>query len=153
MIDAFHFMAAHPIWLWLAVGAVLLVVELATGSGYLLWPAGAAGAVALLTLVTPLDDLAQILIFSALTIAGAYLGRRYMPVRARHPGDDLNDKTSRLLGRKGHVSAPFRGGEGRVFVDGSDWAADLAPGSAEPAVNDAIHVVAVSGSRLTVKGD
>ena len=108
---------------------------------------------ALLTLVTPLDDLAQILIFSALTIAATYLGRRYMPVRARHPGDDINDKTSRMLGRRGHVTAPFQAGVGRVFVDGADWTADLAPGSAEPALNDAVEVVAVSGSRLTVKGD
>ena len=42
-VEAFYF--AHPFWSWLAVGAVFLIVEVMTGSGWLLWPAGSAAAV------------------------------------------------------------------------------------------------------------
>ena len=43
-LDAFWL--THPFWGWLALGAVLLVTELMTGSGWLLWPAAAAAVVA-----------------------------------------------------------------------------------------------------------
>ena len=36
------FYLGHPMWVWLAVGALLLAAEVATGSGYLLWPAASA---------------------------------------------------------------------------------------------------------------
>ena len=32
--------ANHALVGWLAIGAVLLILELVTGSGWLLWPAG-----------------------------------------------------------------------------------------------------------------
>ena len=38
----------HPFWVWLAVGAIFLAAEVPTASGYLLWPAASAGAVAVL---------------------------------------------------------------------------------------------------------
>ena len=34
---------SHPAWAWAASAAVLLAVELVTGSGWLLWPAASAG--------------------------------------------------------------------------------------------------------------
>ncbi len=33
------FYATHPFWVWLAVAAIFLAVEVATGTGWLLWPA------------------------------------------------------------------------------------------------------------------
>jgi membrane protein implicated in regulation of membrane protease activity len=32
----------HPFWVWLAVAAIFLAVEVATGTGWLLWPAASA---------------------------------------------------------------------------------------------------------------
>ena len=34
---------SHPTWVWMGIGAILLAVEVMTGSGWLLWPAGQAG--------------------------------------------------------------------------------------------------------------
>ena len=45
-------LASDPFWLWLVVGAVVLAVEVATGTGWLLWAAVAAGAVIILSLTT-----------------------------------------------------------------------------------------------------
>ncbi len=45
-----EFYAAHPLWSWMIVAGVLLAAEVATGSGWLLWPAASAALVGLLTL-------------------------------------------------------------------------------------------------------
>lgn len=57
--------AAHPFWAWMALAAVLLGVEMATGSGWLLWPAASAAAVALLARLAGLDAPAAISVFAA----------------------------------------------------------------------------------------
>ena len=46
MDHAQAFFFAHPFWAWMAIGGVFLIAELMTGSGWLLWPAGAAADVA-----------------------------------------------------------------------------------------------------------
>ncbi|EJL25398.1 hypothetical protein PMI01_04370, partial [Caulobacter sp. AP07] len=33
------FYMTHPFWVWLAVAAIFLAAEVATGTGWLLWPA------------------------------------------------------------------------------------------------------------------
>ena len=142
---------SHPFWDWLAIGALLLVLELSSGSGYLLWPAASAGAVAVLNLITPLVPAIQVLVFVALTITTTYLGRRFLRPAAALGGPDINDKVARLVGRAGQVTHPFSHGHGRVFVDGSEWAADL-DGAADLAKGDAVEVVAVlGGGRLKVR--
>jgi membrane protein implicated in regulation of membrane protease activity len=146
------FAATHPLWDWLALGALLLALEVGSASGYLLWPAASAGAVGLLTLVAPLGQIGQIVVFSGLTIVTTYIGRRYLRPAAAMPGPDLNDKTARLIGRAGHVAQAFDGGRGRVFVDGSEWAAEVEPGGEAPAKGARVEVVEVlGGGRLKVR--
>ena len=146
------FTLTHPFWNWLGAGALLLVLELATGSGYLLWPAAAAGIVALLTLATPLGVAGEIVTFVALTVVATYLGRRFLRPAAALPGSDLNDKVARLVGRDGEVTHAFSQGRGRVFVDGAEWAAD-ADDDAVLAKGQRVEVVAVlGGGRLKVRG-
>jgi membrane protein implicated in regulation of membrane protease activity len=145
------FAVSHPFWDWLAVGALLLVFELNSGSGYLLWPAASAGAVALLSLFLTLSPAIQVLVFVGLTIATTYLGRRYLRPAEALPGPDLNDKITRLVGRAGQVTHAFSHGHGRVFVDGAEWAADL-DGDAALDKGQAVEVIAVlGGGRLKVR--
>ena len=144
--------AAHPLGLWMGLGAALLAVEVMTGSGWLLWPAGAAGVVAAATLLVPgLTAPLAILAFALLTIVSTVLARRYLPrtVTTVH-GHDINDNAARLIGHQGRAVQAFDAREGRVFIDGKEWAADLEDGE-PPAAGASVQVVAVSGARLRVR--
>jgi len=137
-----------PFALWLAIGAVFLAVEVATGSGWLLWPAGSAAVMGVAGLAFHFDLTMQLVIFSLLTIVTTLAGRRFFPRVL--VGGDINDTRSRLCGAEGVVAEDFRGGSGRVFVDGKEWAAEL-EGGASLASGAKVTVVNVSGSRLTVR--
>jgi inner membrane protein len=144
---------SHPFWVWLAVGAFFLVLEVPTASGYLLWPAASAGAVGVLTLWLAITPPFQLIVFAVLTIATTIVGHRVMPRRTAHEGPDISNRASRLAGRFGKAVAPFSAGQGRVFVDGAEWLAELEPGQTAPEPGARIEVVAVhGGGRLVVRG-
>jgi len=141
---------AHPFWIWAAVGAALLGLEVATSTGWLLWPAACAVAVGVLTLVLPLSPPWALLIFAGLTIATTLLVRRFLPRSVTEPGQDINDNIGRLVGEHGRAAGAFQAGLGRVFIDGKEWAAEL-EGEGALASGDEIQVTGVSGSRLRVR--
>ena len=143
-------LAEHPIWIWFAIGALFLAVEAASGSGWLLWPAGSAALTGLATLAWPLGGTAAIALFAVLTILSTYLGRRYL-VRGPAAASDVNDPLARLVGHRGEAVADFDGEDGRVFVDGKEWSA-LLEGGGPLAAGAKVEVVAVlGGARLKVK--
>ena len=144
------FYETHPFWVWLAIASVFLAVEVATGTGWLLWPAASAGLVGLLTLVVGLGLPVEAGLFAVLTIATTYLARRYLRPVLDASTPDLNDPALRLVGREGQALEGFDGGKGRVFVDGKEWAA-VAPDGVAPTVGQAVTVVAVEGAVLTVR--
>lgn len=139
----------NPFALWLAIGAVLLAVEVATGSGWLLWPAASAAVMGVLGLVFHFELNMQLAIFALLTIVTTLAGRRLFP-RAVLTGGDINDTSSRMAGMDGVAAGDFQGRQGRVFVDGKEWAAEL-EGDGVLASGMRVIVVGVKGARLTVK--
>ncbi|HKU53787.1 MAG TPA: NfeD family protein [Rhizomicrobium sp.] len=139
----------NPFALWLAIGAVLLAVEVATGSGWLLWPAASAAVMGVLGLVLHFELNLQLAIFALLTIVTTLAGRRLFP-RAVLTGGDINDTSSRMAGLDGVAAGDFQGRQGRVFVDGKEWAAEL-EGDGALASGMRVIVVGVKGARLTVK--
>jgi membrane protein implicated in regulation of membrane protease activity len=152
MSDLLGLYGAHPVWIWIALGAALLAVEVATGSGWLLWPAASAGIVALAVAFAGLDLSQAVLVFALLTISLALLARRYLPKSlTRHPPHDINDNIARLVGHHGRVVAPFEGRSGRVFIDGKEWAAELDEGEA-PQAGARVEVTGVAGAHLRVRG-
>ena len=144
------FYATHPFWVWLAVGAVFLAVEVATGTGWLLWPAASALLVGLLTLAVQPGLPVELGLFAVLTIATTYLARRFLRPVLDASNPDLNDPSLRLVGRDGEALDGFANGKGRVFVDGKEWAA-VAPEGVAPAAGQKVQVVAVEGAVLTVR--
>jgi membrane protein implicated in regulation of membrane protease activity len=143
--------AAHPFWVWIAIGGALLAVEVATGSGWLLWPAASAGIVALAVTYAGLDLSQAALVFALLTISLALLARRYLPKSLlRHPAADINDNIGRLVGHQGRVVGAFKGRSGRVFIDGKEWAAELDEGEA-PEAGARVEVTGVAGAHLRVR--
>jgi len=69
--------ASQPYWIWLALGVILLAVEAATSTEWLLWPAVSAGVVAVVTVFgLPLGLVGELLLFAVLTVAATLLSRR-----------------------------------------------------------------------------
>lgn len=141
--------STHPFWIWLAVGAVILAAEVATGTGWLLWPAACAAIVAVLTFILPNDPVIELAAFAVLTIASTLLARRYLPGNASGDGPDINDNVGRLVGHFGAAASDFENGRGRVFIDGKEWAA-VAEGD-PPTLDQQVKVISADGGILKVK--
>jgi membrane protein implicated in regulation of membrane protease activity len=148
-VSAFYF--AHPFWVWLAIGAVFLAIEVITGSGWMLWPAAAAALVGVASLFIPHFGAAGgIALFAVCSLILTYVGRRLL--RTTAPGGaNINDPHGRLIGHRGEASAAFQSGLGRVFVDGKEWSAELVGGEAISAGAKVEVTAVLSGARLRVK--
>ena len=142
---------SHPFWVWLAVAAILLAIELPTGSGWLLWPAASAVLVGVLTLAgVRLGWGGEVVLFALVALGTTLLSRRFMPKRSSNL-PDINDRTGELLGKTGLAVSAFKGGSGRVLVDGAEWDAELEFGE-PPEVGAKIEVVRVlGGAKLAVR--
>ena len=142
--------AAQPYWIWLAIGVILLAVEAAFSTEWLLWPAVAAGIVAVVAaLGLPLGVLGEVALFAALTVAATLLSRQL--VQRVNPSDspDINARDSRLIGQRAQVVQGFVDGRGRVFVSGAEWVAEI--DGATPLAGESVIVEAVDGSKLRVR--
>lgn len=144
--------AEHPLWVWLAIGGILLAVEVATGSGWLLWPAACAAVVALVTLTgIDIGFKGEVALFSVLTIAATILAKKFTPSFAKADGRDINDRSGELVGLTGETVSAFSGGSGRVLVSGAEWAAEL-DGAETALAGVKVKVVSVlDGAKLKVK--
>ena len=80
--------ASQPFWIWLAVGVLLLAVEAALSTEWLLWPAVAAGVVAVLTALGLRMGLAvEVGLFAGLTVLATALSRRLIEAVGLRPVD------------------------------------------------------------------
>ncbi len=143
---------AHPFWSWIAIGAVFLIGELVTGSGWLLWPAAAAAVIAVASQFADLGWPVEVVLFVVSAVAFTYLGRRFLPA-APKGGGDINDQAPRLVGQEGETVAAFKAGLGRVFVDGKEWAAELDGGGDLAAKSKVLVLEILGGARLKVKAE
>jgi membrane protein implicated in regulation of membrane protease activity len=146
-----EFYRAQPSWLWLGLAALILTAEVATGSGWLLWAAVSAAAVAYLAFLNLDVGLGgEIAAFAALTVVTTFAGRRFFGGKPAE-GGDLNSSAERLIGRSGQSTSVFSGGYGRVVVEGCEWAAELEDGGELPQ-GARIEVARLAdGARLVVR--
>lgn len=111
-------------WWWLLAAALLALIELIAPGIFSIWIAAAAAATGLVVMATGLPLAFQLALFALLSMAAVYAGRRWYdrnPVASSDPL--LNDRTARLVGQTVTVVSAIRGGEGRVKVGDSVWAA------------------------------
>lgn len=140
--------AAQPFWLWLAVGVVLLSVEAMASTEWLLWPAAAAGVTALLAAIFPLGIGLELGLFGALTVVMTLASRRLVKRVNPSEAPDINDVNRRLIGQSARVVHAFEDGQGRVYISGAEWPADLVSGTAD--AGDQVVVQANLSGRLQV---
>jgi membrane protein implicated in regulation of membrane protease activity len=140
---------AQPLWIWLAVGVLLLAVETMFSTEWLLWPAVSAGVVAVMTAAgVRLGLPGEVAVFAVLTVIATLLSRRLIS-KANPDGPDINDRDSRLIGQRARVVQPFVGGRGRVFISGAEWPAEIE--GETPSEGQDVQILRVNGSLLTVQ--
>lgn len=141
--------AAQPFWIWLAVAVTLLAVEAAFTTEWLLWPAAAAGVVALITaLGLDFGPAFEVAVFSVVTVILTLFARRFVQKVNPAAEPDINARDVRFVGQQARVVEPFVNGQGRVFISGAEWRAEIAAG--EPPVGAFVTVTAAEGSVLKV---
>ncbi|MBU6961703.1 NfeD family protein [Pseudomonas sp. CVAP len=127
-------------WDWLALGTILLILEVFGAGGYLLWIGLAAAAVGVLTFLIPgLSWELQFLLFGVLSILTAlYWWRRQRSAVRTSDQPNLNLRGQELIGRVFVVHQAIVDGRGKIKVADGVW---MAKGPDTPA-----------GSRVRVTG-
>ena len=136
---------------WLVLGVILMLVEVVTGTTYILWPAIAALFLGVMVFILPvLGWQMQLLLFFILSTALMFIGHKY--IRPKMKGgepSDLNDRARSMVGMRVKAIADFDTGRGRVQVGDTQWRASMNSGDAK--AGDELRVVSVKGTTLTVE--
>ena len=136
-------------WDWLALGTVLLILEVFGAGGYLLWIGMAAAAVGVLTFLLPgLSWEWQFLLFGLLSIATAlYWWRRQRRVTRPSDQPHLNLRGQELIGKTFVVHEAIINGRGKIKVADGVW---MARGP-DTAIGSRVRVVGQQGAILLVE--
>ncbi len=119
-MDMFGSFEQH--WVWLGIGVVLAVAEMAIPGVFLIWLAAAAIITGLLSWVLPLALPLQIGLFAVLAIVSVFAGKRYLAVNPVVSADPMmNDRGARLVGEVATVTQAINYGSGRVQHGDSEW--------------------------------
>jgi membrane protein implicated in regulation of membrane protease activity len=136
-------------WDWLALGTVLLILEVFGAGGYLLWIGMAAAAVGVLTFVMPgLSWELQLLLFGLLSIATALYWWRRQRTAAR-PSDqpNLNLRGQELIGKTFVVHEAIVEGRGKIKVADGVWIAS----GPDASIGSRVRVIGQQGAVLLVE--
>lgn len=148
-----EFLETMPFWYWFVLAAILLIVEISTGTTYFLWPAAAAAVVGVLD-IAPVDVgwRIELVIFAAVTIfLTVFATPKVKPWLARSQKDHLtlNERGAQNIGRRVAVEEAFASGEGRVRLGDTVWSAASESGE-NFAVGEEVTITRVEGSKLYV---
>ena len=144
-----EFLQQLSFWDWLALGTVLLILEVFGAGGYLLWIGLAAAAVGVLTFLMPeLSWEMQFLLFGLLSVLTAlYWWRRQRSAVRASDQPNLNLRGQELIGRTFTVHEAITGVRGKIKVADSVW---MAKGPDAP-VGAQVRVIAQDGVILQVE--
>lgn len=171
----------NPFWVWLAVGAVFVALDIAAGSGKLIWGGVAAAVLAFVNLTdVRLGAPVELLVFVVVGVGGAVIAampwkrtrsatphdppeapakpaafklplKRAERVETPEPPAADENRTARLIGRIGRTTGEFSNGVGRVWIDGAEWGAELHGDETLPS-DTPVRVMGVTGGvRLHVR--
>lgn len=136
---------------WAIIGAVLLVLEVVTGTTYILWPALAAFCVAVLAFMGIVPEwTVQFMIFFLASAALLIVGHKYVrPKLGQDEPSDTNERGRSMVGLRVRAVGSFKTGEGRVQVGDTQWRARIHSG--DPKNGDELRVTEVKGTTLIVE--
>ena len=103
---------------WLAIGLVLLALEVGAGIAYLLGPGFAALLVALIHWVYPLSPSAQLIAFAVGSVLATFAYARYFKNQPEDAAaDGLHDRLRGMIGKETVLTAAIDGNDRIAFGD------------------------------------
>ncbi|OGV41218.1 MAG: hypothetical protein A3F46_09390 [Legionellales bacterium RIFCSPHIGHO2_12_FULL_42_9] len=136
---------------WIGLGALLFVVELLTGSGFLLFFGVSAFGVAALPFVFPNIALStQLIVFSVLAVLDALCWKSILKTRRSQQSDKpfLNKRTEQLIGQNFTLQSAITHGMGRVSIRDSIWQIRC---DEDLPIGAIVSVVGIEGTVLLVR--
>lgn len=139
------------VWLiWVIVSIICLILELSSGDFFILCFAIGA-AVAAIVAGCGLTVTWQIIIFAVVSALSLLLVRPALVKKLHKPHRERLSNAEAMIGQQGRVSEAIEaGGYGRVAIDGDDWKALSADGSAIDK-GTTVRVVKMDSIILTVE--
>ena len=119
------------LWLiWVIISIVCLILELSSGDFFILCFAIGA-AVSAIVAGCGASLTVQIIVFAVVSALSLLLVRPALIKKLHKPNRERLSNADAMIGQEGRVSEPIEaGGYGRVAIDGDDWKAQSADGSA-----------------------
>ena len=140
----------HAIY-WITLGGLLLVVELLSGSGFLLFFGISAWVVAILPWLVPMTDLnTQFVVFAILAVLTALCWKLIIQKRRFLNSDKpfLNKRANQLIGQQFTLHSAITQGTGRIKIGDSIWQVKC---QSDLPVGASITVVRIEGAVLVVR--
>lgn len=143
----------QPIWAWAILGAVLLGIELLSGTFYILWFGIAAWCVALMLAVFPETPLSlQLLAFSVLSITSLAVWRR--KYKRQGSASRIGQSRDDTIGKVGRITATVSTEQNGIItftvpvMSSREWTVIA---DETIAVGEHAEVVSIEGNFLHVK--
>lgn len=136
---------------WMGFGALLFLVELVTGSGFLLFFAVSAVIVAGLPLIwTGMSFSVQLIVFSVLTVLDALCWKLILKHRRFRKSDKpfLNKRAEQFVGQNFTLQSAITHGAGRISIGDTIWQVRC---NIDLPIGAIISVVGIEGAVLVVK--
>lgn len=139
------------LWLiWVIISIVCLILELSSGDFFILCFAIGA-AVSAIVAGCGASLTVQIIVFAVVSALSLLLVRPALIKKLHKPNRERLSNADAMIGQEGRVSEPIEaGGYGRVAIDGDDWKAQSADGSAIDK-NVRVRVVTMESIIVTVE--
>ncbi len=108
---------------WLILGAILLIVEVASFTLLCFWLSIAAFVMAAISYISPnLSLTTQLFIFAAIAILSVVIWHRLFKKAQDNMGDaQMNNRATRYIGRTAMLVEPIENGMGKIQIEDSFW--------------------------------
>lgn len=118
-----NFLQELVFWHWFCLAAILLIIEMLVGTGFLLWFSISAAIIGCLVFVIPgLTWMVQVFAFAVIAVLSAISWKLYLkrnPIKTDKP--TLNRRGEQYINRVFTLDAPIVNGMGHIHVDDTVW--------------------------------
>jgi membrane protein implicated in regulation of membrane protease activity len=136
-------------WHWIALGFLLMAVELLLPTYFFLWLGGAAVAVGIIFWILPnLSIIDQGTLFAIFGIAGFFASQAMLKHKKAHTnGPQLNKRGSQMIGEIVVLETAIENGHGKATVGDTLWSVE----GPDAPVGARVKIVGTEGTVLRVE--